>query len=1653
CGTGAPGQNGAWQEVAANVLAPTNTAAAILVNSATSTITVLHSDTINASTTVATTFNLNSENFTDLTGTGLQNTAGVLNVNYTQVAPAGINGTWQSLFADTALTPTNTSAGIFVRASSTIDATLRVTDALSVADASVTRLSIANTGALTATSSVTTANWLTASTSSLTTGDVIKLVVNSSNLTGNIFNVLTDGGTAIFQMPDLATATTTLNTGIKINGSRLVVNANENRVGIGTDTPSSTLDIFGPGAGSFTTTFPAASLAHISNPNDTHYSLVFSNASQGVAGHNAIWVKGNGAVTSGALVFTSSNNLYSLSITPGGAIRTGTSPVTASLASLTVTATSTDASARSLVVQARASQVSNLLDFENSSSAFLSGFTAAGGLLMNIASATALTLQNGSGSNVFVVPTNSATATTTLNTGINIDANTLVVNANENRVGVGTDSPTTTLGVVGATRLNGNVVVTGTLTVNNFTNNCNGSASGGALSTNASGDLVCTDDDTAAGGGVGSPGAWQSIFADTALTPTNTSAGIFVRASSTIDSTLRINNNLSVIKASDNAFLVNTGVGDDATTTVTGYFRVASSTASIDTPVVWADGATGRVGINTSAPTTTLGVVGATRLVGTLFASGQVTLDNLAGATTRCVEATSAGLLQTAAGACGGGSGGSPGAWQSIFADTSLTPTNTSAGIFVRASSTFDSTLRVNSTTTIGTNTLVVNTNEGRVGVGTASPTTTFAVVGTSRFNGAVTVAGVLTVDSCIGCGVATVTPEVFTADGTWNRPSTLIQFAQVIVTGSGGGGGAADTDGSTAEDAAGGGGAGATTIEMLTAAELGASQVVTVGIAGIGDTDVATGGGTGGNGNTSSFGSLLSALGGSGGVGDADVDSNAGESWAGGAGGAAGTTGDVNLTGGSGGSGVSVAEESVGGSGGASYWGGGGRGGVVAFGDGAANGTVGVAYGSGGGGGANEDSTTNANGGDGAAGVVVIFSYVAGGGDLAEWYETKGGVEPGDVVAISRDFLEYESFALGLQKTSILERAVPGSSVVGVVSAMPFEIMGGDLLGASKDARPIALAGRVPVKVSEESGKIKAGDHLTISSIPGVAMRATKAGMTIGRALEDSDCEEGKACKVLVLVNTSYSSGVLLKTAMKADGIELDTIPGDLDVGRVILAQMIREKQNISASSTLSEIFTDRVIAGLEVIAPRVLTDQLVVNSIEAVDKDITLNLTGDGRFIINGFTATSTAEAASSTPAITFDSFGNAFFAGEVRAGKFTLGNDPAFDLIASQITDLSGAVKGLSDKANSEFLNLTVVGGLDVQGALTAGSEAEFQKTVSFLSEAEFGGYLYIRDENKNAVAFFDNLGNADFAGQVKAARVVAEEYGGPVWDELKLTLAELASSTAVLQTSVADLDARVTTLEEKTVSSLTELDLTGGLIVNNVTVLNGGLRVDSLFSIGGLLTLLSDAEFIGRPYFNADTAGFAVVKAGSRTAQVVFDQEYLEQPIVSLTISMESASSTELALDLGQSPEAQFIFDNDIRYVVTQKSAKGFLIFLNNPAPQDIRFSWVALAVKSPKIFESTLVSVPEQSPSAEPPAPLPPPEPVAPEETVPGETASPEVTTPLEPAPPDAALPAPAEEPVAPPSPAESISSEPMQDTSEPVSGEPVSLTDDSQILP
>lgn len=112
---------------------------------------------------------------------------------------------------------------------------------------------------------------------------------------------------------------------------------------------------------------------------------------------------------------------------------------------------------------------------------------------------------------------------------------------------------------------------------------------------------------------------------------------------------------------------------------------------------------------------------------------------------------------------------------------------------------------------------------------------------------------------------------------------------------------------------------------------------------------------------------------------------------------------------------------------------------------------------------------------------------------DLAERYQISGEVEPGDVLVLDPDVPFHMKKSPGIPYDAALS---------GVVSTRP-----GFILGTGGDAS-VALVGRVPVKVTVSQGAIRAGDALTSSAVPGVAMKATRAGRIIGRALESTEAD-----------------------------------------------------------------------------------------------------------------------------------------------------------------------------------------------------------------------------------------------------------------------------------------------------------------------------------------------------------------------------------------------------------------------------------------------------------------------------------------------------------------------------------------------------------------
>lgn len=239
---------------------------------------------------------------------------------------------------------------------------------------------------------------------------------------------------------------------------------------------------------------------------------------------------------------------------------------------------------------------------------------------------------------------------------------------------------------------------------------------------------------------------------------------------------------------------------------------------------------------------------------------------------------------------------------------------------------------------------------------------------------------------------------------------------------------------------------------------------------------------------------------------------------------------------------------------------------------------------------------------------------------DLAELYPIIDNADTGEIMTVAS---KKDGFAM--QKTS----QAYDPNITGVISAEPAILFDGSglivgwkpesytaepvtnidgqvkvdeaeqkaltaLKEQHKGKKPVALAGRIPLKVSSINGNIKQGDPITSSDIPGVGMKATRAGQTIGKALESFDESKAIPCsdnpqyscgKILVFINISWFDPDVYITS--TDNFHLDF--GQLrDAGNNLITRI----------GALAEIIVGKIQAGI------VETKQLIVNGVDVIGR-----------------------------------------------------------------------------------------------------------------------------------------------------------------------------------------------------------------------------------------------------------------------------------------------------------------------------------------------------------------------------------------------------------------------------------------------------------------
>jgi hypothetical protein len=548
-------------------------------------------------------------------------------------------------------------------------------------------------------------------------------------------------------------------------------------------------------------------------------------------------------------------------------------------------------------------------------------------------------------------------------------------------------------------------------------------------------------------------------------------------------------------------------------------------------------------------------------------------------------------------------------------------------------------------------------------------------------------------------------------------------------------------------------------------------------------------------------------------------------------------------------------------------------------------------------------------------------------GADLAERYTSKQELDLGEVVSIDPQNDH------GVMRSKYQYQP----DVVGVVSTQP-----GFVAGAyTENSYPIALIGRVPVKVTTENGIIHTGDFLTASSLPGYAMKATLAGKVIGKALSSvdesalMDCPNngdfnvpGRKCGVVTVFvnlidyngasvdvamddwnsihdqvsNISSSLGLEVATSSTASGIVLNgsTTSSVIAYGsredKILSFLKAFKKERENGTVNKSEIFADKVSAISQIISPEIVSDLITGRS-----------LMGDN---ISGLTIESKNIKTDSidTNEITL---GHKFRIRIDDSGKLgifnvaTSSNDYNSNLAISTTTDASGTPLVLDSSSTDNLATSTVVD--------------------SSTATPLFGD---------TPAMTIDSLGNISF-GFGNGDRMTSEKMS---------LLANVLNSISFLY----DVGASSATSTMNGTSSVPTLIASGAIKVLGKTSLSGGLSVDYIQSDSTTtVSFMSDTVFFGRPYFNEDVAGFATIKKGQKKVEVNFSREYIDQPIVNASISLEGDSDEDI----------DKVLNSDIKFIVAKKTVKGFTIILSKPASSDIKFSWVSLAVNGAKTFTS------------------------------------------------------------------------------------------------
>ncbi|HFC10711.1 MAG TPA: DUF5011 domain-containing protein, partial [Candidatus Kaiserbacteria bacterium] len=372
------------------------------------------------------------------------------------------------------------------------------------------------------------------------------------------------------------------------------------------------------------------------------------------------------------------------------------------------------------------------------------------------------------------------------------------------------------------------------------------------------------------------------------------------------------------------------------------------------------------------------------------------------------------------------------------------------------------------------------------------------------------------------------------------------------------------------------------------------------------------------------------------------------------------------------------------------------------------------------------------------AAGNIYYTTANTGNYDVAERYKTYDtSLQKGDVIT----FDTKHPFAV--------EKATsPKVSFIGVVSSNPGVLLGGaDSSMATSTSVPVALSGRVPVKVSIANGNISVGDRLTISSsTPGVAVKLVGSGSYLGEALERYSGNGNASGTILAFIDP----GMYYKPAKTDNGI---------------IAKIRKEITSLLKNGV--DQITATVAHFKDVVVNNLTANRVVTNGIEMKNSkgDIYCVIVGDNGALVSTSGKCPTGDATVNTQSGNDTSGNGGTGNADNTKPSITLnGDNPTNVTVGSTYTDKGVVAKDSNGETSTITLKL-LLNGTTTQ-AINIDTSTTTTYTITYVATDNNNGLTATSTRIVNVVASSTPLNDTSGDGDSQMASSTPKDTEAPI-----------------------------------------------------------------------------------------------------------------------------------------------------------------------------------------------------------------------------------------------------------------------------------------------